>query len=350
MKELINKIKDKTQIVRRYMDYPKFLSLLTTESIYFAKPSEFKDPLDGLCPKFTGIENSPEIKHMELEHSKKLAKQIVENVHVSLKLLSFGNSPNEYQTRQSFENFIMAEILDKKYVTAEMYLKSKNEVKKVIDEYIDGNVEYAINNLAEILLKSNKEREVTIQDMTKRRALISCWQMCNEESDLMWQCYTNSSGIMIQTTVEKLESLNYTPFLANDASCIIDKVIYDINLSEYHEKCNSMTIKDNRDELNKDFLENYFIKSKSLSDEKELRILIAEDLSISKDIYNSSTGMNIKININLEDFIDRIVISPYAPNYYIDTLKCTMEKFGLKKLVSKIAQSAIKIEQESLLK
>ena len=54
--------------------------------------------------------------------------------------------------------------------------------------------------------------------------------------------------------------------------------------------------------------------------------------------------------MDFQDFIDKIVISPYAPNYYIDTLKCTMEKFGLEKLVSKISQSAIKIEQESLLK
>lgn len=74
-----------------------------------------------------------------------------------------------------------------------------------------------------------------------------------------------------------------------------------------------------------------------------------ENILVSKDIYNSSTGRNIKINMNIQDFIDKIVISPYAPNYYLSTLKNTVERFGLNELVSKISKSAIKTEQEILL-
>lgn len=271
---LINKIEDKKQIVRRYMDYPKFLTLLTTESIYFAKPNEFKDPLDALCPKFIGLSSSPEIKQMDKENYEKLAEEIFQNMHQSLNLLLFGKKPTKQQLIDSFDNYVMSLMLNNIQVTSEIYIKYKNKVGRIINSYIDGDSKQALELLSNLLLENSREREISLQEITGKRALISCWQICEEESDLMWQCYTKSDGIMIETTVEKLENLNYAPFIDKDASCIIDKVKY-INLSEYHEKCNSLTIKDNIEELNKDFLYNYFVKSKSLSDEKELRILIA---------------------------------------------------------------------------
>lgn len=43
--------------IHKYMDYPKFLSLITTNSLYFARPEEFEDPLDSLFPEYTGIKN-----------------------------------------------------------------------------------------------------------------------------------------------------------------------------------------------------------------------------------------------------------------------------------------------------
>src|ERR1700728_2712741 len=35
----------------KYMDLAKFASLLTTQSLYFACPTEFNDPYEGLLPK-----------------------------------------------------------------------------------------------------------------------------------------------------------------------------------------------------------------------------------------------------------------------------------------------------------
>ena len=35
--------------IRRYLDFEKFISLLTTKSLYFANPNQFSDKLDCYC-------------------------------------------------------------------------------------------------------------------------------------------------------------------------------------------------------------------------------------------------------------------------------------------------------------
>jgi hypothetical protein len=46
--------KRSAQKVWRYMDVPRFVSLVSTKSLYFACLSEFKDPFEGYLPKKHG--------------------------------------------------------------------------------------------------------------------------------------------------------------------------------------------------------------------------------------------------------------------------------------------------------
>jgi hypothetical protein len=48
----------------RYMDLAKFVSLLTTESLYFTNPREFDDPYEGVIPKATAQQFSELLQKM----------------------------------------------------------------------------------------------------------------------------------------------------------------------------------------------------------------------------------------------------------------------------------------------
>jgi hypothetical protein len=41
----------RSEKIWRYMDLAKFVSLLSSEALYFACPCEFKDPYEGAYPK-----------------------------------------------------------------------------------------------------------------------------------------------------------------------------------------------------------------------------------------------------------------------------------------------------------
>lgn len=42
---------DDETMLYRYMDFPKFIHLLTSKMLYFARPSQFNDPSEGLTPQ-----------------------------------------------------------------------------------------------------------------------------------------------------------------------------------------------------------------------------------------------------------------------------------------------------------
>ena len=241
----------------KYMDYPKFLSLVANENIYFARPTEFEDKLDSFIPR---------------------------NVYIK---------------------------------------KLSNDTKEIV----------------------RYKREIDSVAYNRQRALVSCWHIGDYESDLMWKTYAKHDGIMIQTTVMKLINLDYSPFLDNNARCIIDKIKY-IDAQKEFIKKNNLTLQQ-INELDIDITEQFFLKNKSFEDEKELRIVIFEKPNYDLKHYNN--GKTVKIGMPLHYFIDKIILSPYAPDYYIETLKQTLNKMNECKLAAKIELSIAKQTEKILL-
>ena len=82
----------------RYMDLAKFVSLLTTESLYFTNPREFDDPYEGVFPKATAQQFSQLLQklydallqHFTTEEQKKLLNGVAD------KLQTFLGKPTRY--------------------------------------------------------------------------------------------------------------------------------------------------------------------------------------------------------------------------------------------------------------
>jgi hypothetical protein len=127
----------------RYMDLAKFISLLATESLYFACPSEFQDPFEGYMPR---------------SHIEAFSVTIVPMVQ---NIISIRNQ------------------LADKYQDIDM---------RQIDEKID--------DLS--LLEASRE--------ANRKFGVSCWHKSEYESEAAWKIYsTSGQGIAIESTVGQLQ-------------------------------------------------------------------------------------------------------------------------------------------------
>ena len=59
------------------MDYPKFLSLITSNALYFAKPNEFEDKLDSVFPEYLGYKNDEKFISIVKEECDIIARKIL---------------------------------------------------------------------------------------------------------------------------------------------------------------------------------------------------------------------------------------------------------------------------------
>ncbi len=136
------------------MDFAKFVSLLSTRSLYFAAQDQFEDPFEGYLP---------ESHYQALE--KQLTLPFIQSIQTIIKKMIESNP--------EFENSVGHEL---------------------------------INQCIE-----NFPTEKEISEQTKNKFGVSCWHINEYENEAMWKIYSAAGqGIAIESTVERLErSLTY---------------------------------------------------------------------------------------------------------------------------------------------
>lgn len=149
---------------------------------------------------------------------------------------------------------------------------------------------------AQRLLKSIKGSSSHV-----RNALISCWHENNDESEALWQLYCPAlgPGLAIRSTVGKLWNATSTA-----GNVTVGRVKYIDFKKDYASIQN----------------ERIFCKRQSLSHEREVRIVIQNDRQ------NPKGGLKLECDLNV--LIDEIVVSPFAPPWFLDVLISTIETFG----------------------
>jgi hypothetical protein len=126
----------------KYMDLAKFASLLTTQSLYFARPTEFNDPYEGLLPK---------------SHNEAISNML------------------------------------QKHLDDVMALKKPFAARGIPANVIDDSWDALVARFSEA------QKEVTA------KVGVSCWHESEYESEAMWKLYSASGqGIAIESTIEQL--------------------------------------------------------------------------------------------------------------------------------------------------
>ncbi len=243
------KIPSDDQVIWRYLDFPKFTSLLYDESLWFSRVDYLTDMYEG-----------------ELPHDN--ANDYVDNLKSIDPLMPLN------------------ERLD----------RGLNEIKNI--------------------------------RRFKKYTYVNSWSMNNEESFALWKIYLNNSkqGIAIKTTVGNIRK----SFISSDFYCIIGRVDYSNKVEEVTQDSISGT--------KKPFYEY----------EKEFRIIIKNHFKTKVDdngsnIWEPYDIKGLSLNVNLNNLIDRIVMSPFCEDWFIGLVrKIVQDRFPTKNII--IQKSSINDE------
>lgn len=143
----------------------------------------------------------------------------------------------------------------------------------------------------------------------------SCWHSSEFESAAMWKLYSNQNGIAIKTSVKRLkESINYV----NYKELNLFKVNYYTDINNYIR-------------ANPEYFDAYtplINKRISYEHEKEVRLIWHP-----RD-YNNQYPIR-RINVNLEQLIDNIYISPLLDDWQFKAIERFVQSIGLNVVVTK---------------
>jgi hypothetical protein len=140
----------------------------------------------------------------------------------------------------------------------------------------------------------------------REKVAISSWHINEYESFAMWQIFTqNSEGLAIQSTIGRLQK-------ALEPETNLKQYIGQVNYIDYKKEYIPF------DDLFFPFL----FKRKSFQYEREVRII--SDTSDTKITINDG----IKINVDINQLIDKIYIHPKSENWYKNLVIELVSKLG----------------------
>lgn len=149
----------------RYMDFSKFVSLIQTQSLWFARPSTFDDPFESKTNK------SSRLKHL-LRWMDRLISDYNSAVY---------DGDEEYIATHKWW---AADIAEENGRIPPLHFTTINKVP------------------ANLRFFSERTLDASLDAM-----LINCWHQNNNESDVMWRAYVGSGcGVVVRTSFESLRS------------------------------------------------------------------------------------------------------------------------------------------------
>jgi hypothetical protein len=151
-----------------------------------------------------------------------------------------------------------------------------------------------------------------IAEDTRSNAAASCWLESEHESAAMWRLYANGAeGIAIRTTFGKLKALLEAQ--------LPGRFIGGVARVSYIDHFNKGII----EQLGPNTFAPLMLKNVSYEHEREVRALIFGGLVSRLD----PTGVDLPLDLN--SFIDEIVINPFCAPWFFDALAGLIGRYGL---------------------
>jgi hypothetical protein len=191
--------------------------------------------------------------------------------------------------------------------------------------YSKANIRSRVNIYSDWLKKELLTLSILYKDI-RRFTIINCWNINECESSSLWSLYAGAGrGIAIQSTVDRLKKC----FGCELESGIVQGVfIAKVKYIDY----NNEKIPEGS------FIAPFLHKRKSFAHENELRAIIVkipptdsyghidpDKLIKTPDIFDQ--GENI--DVNLENLIENVYVSPLSPNWYRCLVDSVMKKYDL---------------------
>lgn len=331
--------------ITKYLDLPDFLSLINKEALFFPLISNQEDPFEGKLPS--------------IDNYKKIYKEVKQDAITDL-INRLKKTPDDRFC--IFETiFNMCKYIEDRSQVEEI-LRSVKRISGLLTSSHKKDVKFIEDHLFEkVFFKNFQYHYNKIKDYT----IINCWYKSDFESDGMWKLYANRTGVAIQTTLKKLkEKVNA---YVQENKKLNFKLHEEINEVKYPPDYDDLLNKVSRcpakefgviyENIQKKYNVNiinrwsnwYFFKRKCFEHEKELRALISTESSIDlfggglkENPWENENGGHVKIE-PIEEFIDLVILSPYAPSYYKTMIEGILYKLCYKKLSKKVIDSQFRV-------
>lgn len=163
-------------------------------------------------------------------------------------------------------------------------------------------------------------QQININKMNLTYMFVSCWHMSEHENDALWKIYApHNNAVAIKTSYAKLHDLPYVK------AGLITYRDYEKEILEVPvlEAC-AMT---------KRHCFEYEQEVRALVWKQNITHICKEGKSYAQFHPNTITG--IPISLNLSDFLERIVVSPTAAEWFFELVKKMLRRYRVNVMLSK---------------
>jgi hypothetical protein len=143
---------------------------------------------------------------------------------------------------------------------------------------------------------------------------VSCWHLSSSESLAMWKIYgANSFSVAVVSNVGKVMSVCHDYCADLSSAGMFGEVVYDNYVSDGNLNVKTLGLPFGYNELpiSKSIL-TLFMKAKAFTYEQEWRVVLNK-----KNV--NETAIRLPVG-DLEDFIEKIYVSPQAPDWVVSTI------------------------------
>lgn len=306
----------------RYLTFTKFVDLLRTSSLYFARTDLMEDQTEGDWAFHILHKISDDLLQFWREG------------YLAHKLLYDSLSSIASPTFQDIKNEV-SKTMDSQYKDM---LELHNDGERYMSDYY-GSVEKTISAIQmnmdfyySAFQFQNKytdpvESLSIIRERMKISSYLNCWYSSDNMNIGMWKIYGGSEAVAITTTQKKLLELehNNLDLLSKEKLTFSsNEVIYlsEDEIDLYPEKIYEKYIKDHK-------YYSHLFKHIAYKDEREYRLVLITPYT------NTKKGFYFLIE-NLNDFIESIFINPLLPkdHWFVKLVEhiCSLHNLDLQKI------------------
>lgn len=169
------------------------------------------------------------------------------------------------------------------------------------------------SNLSPNQINNMLQEYIKVAPRIRKCFYVNCWHMNDDESDSQWKIYGNNGmSLAIVSNFERM------------SRAITDsKTIYGSKVTYYNPE-KDMTSSGN-------LLHHAIVKRQAFSHEREFRLIHSDPSRMQKN----EVLKGISVAVKIPELIERIVISPLAPEWFVTVIHSTLKKYGLHILTSK---------------
>ncbi len=194
---------------------------------------------------------------------------------------------------------------------------SKPSYQRIMEEYryIRDELKFFERPISDSEFEHKARERVKFSEQMKPLFCVNCWSKYESESYALWKIYgASEQGIMIKTSYYKLKQA----FEKESRQIYCAEVIYKDYMTEIVESGNMFSA--------------VYTKDKAYSYESEVRLIHQVDpiQGCEHDWTQEEFENGVMAEVNLELLLEEVVISPFAPFGFRETVQDVMKRYDMK--------------------